>query len=233
MGTWMLLKTWEWQSYAPQLTVRGGWSHTLKYVLSRARDNTRALRRSLAAMRLYPSKPRFKKLNIWAMTGAAGFEKLLQWIRHEDKRLNITSFLTEWMYIQYCPDSLSLTCPLDRLEMSSAYRLTQFKDQILVKETFVSPKNPAKPSIDETKFMSRCVDRDDSLDIERPIEMGVGERSNESPRCRVNVNGNIKSSAFLKIVHWGVSLVSWINLTWLKESLHRLLMRRTSSKWPV
>jgi len=105
------------------------------------------------------------------------------------------------MYIQYCPDSLILTCPLDRLEMSSGCRLTQFKDQILVKETFVSPKNPAEPSIDETKFMSRCVDRDDSLDIERPFEMGVGERSNESPRCRVNVNGNIKSSAFLKIVH--------------------------------
>jgi len=91
--------------------------------------------------------------------------------------------------------------PVRQMEMSGVCRLTQFKDQILVKETFVSPKDPAEPSIDKTKFMSRCVDGDDSLDIKRPFEMGIGERSNESPRCRVNVYGNIKSSALLKIVH--------------------------------
>ena len=50
---------------------------TVKYVFSNARDNKRALRKSLYAIFLYPSNPRLRKLNIWAKTGAAGLEKFL------------------------------------------------------------------------------------------------------------------------------------------------------------
>jgi len=49
---------------------------TVKCVASSARESNLAFLKPLRHIFWYPSNPRFKKLNICAIIGAAGFEKL-------------------------------------------------------------------------------------------------------------------------------------------------------------
>lgn len=50
--------------------------------------------------------------------------------------------------------------------------------------------------------MSRCVDGYDTLDIKRPLVVGVSEGSHETTRRSIDVNGNVQPGAFLKIVNY-------------------------------
>jgi hypothetical protein len=70
-----------------------------------------------------------------------------------------------------------------------------------VQITFVSPQHPTQTGINETKLVTRGVDRNNSGNIKAPFEMGIRERCNESPRSSIDMYGYVKTSAFLKVVH--------------------------------
>lgn len=103
-----------------------------------------------------------------------------------------------------------------------------------MEELLISPEDPPQAGIDKSELVSRGVDRDDTRDVERPFEVRICERRDESTRCCVNVDLNVEALFFLQLIHCINAVARFASHFQSKRShVRRSLMSCTFSKCPV